>query len=165
MSPKQPSMKNIAGQFIRPIPIPFYQPLLRKLVLHVVSRHPSLFDRLESCQNRVIEINPLNLPVIFQLIPNKTSPQLRAYRRGYSPIFDAQISASFLTLLRMVDGQLDGDAEFFSRGLKIQGDTETIVCLRNALDDMDGSIVDDMTDFLGPLKTPFLSTFRTGRRA
>lgn len=41
-------------------------------------------------------------------------------------------------------------ALFFTRELVIEGDTEAAVCLRNALDDLDGSIADDIADMFGP---------------
>ena len=49
----------------------------------------------------------------------------------------------------MVDGRYDGDALFFTRDLKIEGDTEAIVCLRNALDDVDGSIAENIAAYFG----------------
>jgi predicted lipid carrier protein YhbT len=51
----------------------------------------------------------------------------------------------------MIDGSLDGDALFFSRDLRISGDTEAVVTLRNALDDLDGSVVDTVLRSFGPL--------------
>jgi predicted lipid carrier protein YhbT len=49
----------------------------------------------------------------------------------------------------MLDGQSDGDSLFFRRDLHVEGDTEAIVCLRNALDDLEGSLVDDVASFFG----------------
>jgi predicted lipid carrier protein YhbT len=37
-------------------------------------------------------------------------------------------------LLGMIDGTYDGDALFFSRDLTIEGDTEAVLALRNALE-------------------------------
>ena len=49
----------------------------------------------------------------------------------------------------MVDGQLDGDALFFTRELVVEGDTEAVVCLRNAIDDTEGSIAEDTANLFG----------------
>ncbi|AGH97674.1 hypothetical protein A11S_851 [Micavibrio aeruginosavorus EPB] len=49
----------------------------------------------------------------------------------------------------MIDGRYDGDALFFSRDIYIEGDTEAVVCLRNALDDIDGNIADYVAHFFG----------------
>jgi len=52
--------------------------------------------------------------------------------------------------LQLVDADADGDALFFSRDLVISGNTEAVVTLRNALDDVDGSIAEDVADMFGP---------------
>ena len=44
---------------------------------------------------------------------------------------------------------MDGDALFFSRDLMIEGDTEAVVCLRNALDDMDSNVIDEAAKAFG----------------
>jgi len=74
---------------------------------------------------------------------------LVARRRNEIPEHDARISGSFLDLLMLVDGDLDGDALFFSRNLTITGNTEAVVCLRNALDDIDDSIAEEVADMFG----------------
>jgi predicted lipid carrier protein YhbT len=142
-------MKNLPQIVLRPVPVGLFQPVLRRLIENVIRNHPDIFDRLESSHHKSILINPTNFPFVFLLRPNPQDPFLRAYRRRNAPEYDARISGSFLTLLRMVDGQLDGDALFFTRDLSIEGDTEIIVSLRNALDDMEGSIADDIAKFFG----------------
>ena len=64
----------------------------------------------------------------------------------------------------MVDGHLDGDALFFSRELIVEGDTEAVVVLRNALDDLDGSIADDVAAFYGAPGQAALTKFRKIRQ-
>ena len=54
-----------------------------------------------------------------------------------------------MTLLGMIDGRYDGDALFFTRDLIVEGDTEAVVCLRNAVDDVEGSVADDVATFFG----------------
>ena len=54
----------------------------------------------------------------------------------------------------MIDGSLDGDALFFSRDLRVSGDTEAVVALRNALDDFEGSALDSVVGSFGPLSAP-----------
>ena len=66
----------------------------------------------------------------------------------------------------MIDGALDGDALFFSRDLQVSGDTEAVVVLRNALDDVEGSALDSVIAAFGPLSKPVsgvLSILRTQR--
>ena len=51
--------------------------------------------------------------------------------------------------MKLVEARIDGDALFFSRSLIIEGDTEAVVCLRNALDDMDSNVIDEAAKALG----------------
>lgn len=101
-------------------------------------------------------IDPINLPFILRLYPDPETPSLTAHRRQERLSGGAHIAGSFLTLLNMIDGKLDGDALFFSRDLVVEGDTEAIVCLRNALDDMEGSIVRDTASLFGAPGRAFL---------
>ena len=89
----------------------------------------------------------------------------RAQAAGRLPSGDPKACAE--TLLDMIDGSLDGDAMFFSRDLKVTGDTEAVVALRNALDDFEGSALDSVIGSFGLLAAPAslaLSGLRAARR-
>ncbi len=88
------------------------------------------------------------------LVPDPQHPQLKAHRRTEKPAHDATIAGTFFSLLDLIDGELDGDALFFTRDLRVEGDTEAVVTLRNALDDMEGSAMDSVLGALGPLAGP-----------
>lgn len=158
------TLQNIPGRMIAFLPLPLMQPLLHKIVTHVAKRRPELFERLGNHMSKSFVIDPTNMPFAFLLCPNPKNPQLRAYRRTSLPRHDACIAGTFLTLLDMTDGSLDGDALFFSRALSIEGDTEAVVALRNALDDLDGSIIDDIATMLGKPAHLLLSVLRKIRR-
>jgi predicted lipid carrier protein YhbT len=132
-------------------PLFVLQPLLGRLVRHVARREPDLFSRLGASAGRRFLIDPVNLPFVLLLEPDPAAPRLTAHRRTALPAHDAAIAGSFLHLFDMVDGGLDGDALFFSRDLQVSGDTEAVVALRNALDDIDGSILDAGAAAFGPL--------------
>ena len=132
-------------------PLFVLQPLLRRLVRHVAACEPDLFSRLGTSAGKRFLIDPVNLPFVLLLEPDPAAPRLTAHRRTTLPAHDAAIAGSFLHLFDMVDGALDGDALFFSRDLQVSGDTEAVVALRNALDDIDGSILDSGAAAFGPL--------------
>jgi predicted lipid carrier protein YhbT len=88
---------------------------------------------------------------------------LRALPRHAEPAHDARICANLFQLLRMIDGQADGDAMFFARSLIVSGDTEAVVSLRNAIDDIDGSLAASVADLFGPPGRMVLAVVR--RRA
>lgn len=115
---------------------------------------PELFERLGPHGTKRFLIDPVNLPFAVLLQPDPKNIFLRAVRRRKPGYYDARIAGTFLTLLAMVDGWLDGDALFFSRDLQVKGDTEAVVSLRNALEDLDGSIADDVAAVFGPAGRP-----------
>ena len=123
--------------------------VLGRLVREIAQNRPEIFNRLEGHHRKWFLIDPANLPVVFCLRPNPLHPVLKACRRWRVPESACRISGSFLTLLGMIDGRYDGDALFFTRDLRVEGDTEAVVCLRNALDDVEGSIADDVAAFFG----------------
>lgn len=142
------------SRFLPPPPLFILQPLLARIVSRVAARCPELFARLgDSCSKRYL-IDPMQLPFMLLLQPDPEQPKLTAIRRGATVQSDVRISATFLTLLTMIDGQSDGDALFFNRDLHVEGDIEALVALRNALDDMDATLVDEVIATFGPLSGP-----------
>ena len=130
------------------------QPLLRHIVTTVARKHPDLFERLGDSQKKRFLIDPRGLPLVLLLEPDGNAPRLQAFNRHRLPPSDVRIAGSFPTLLRMIDGQTDSDALFFSRELTISGDTEASVALRNALDDLDTTLAEDVVSCFGPLARP-----------
>jgi len=155
---------NLPRVILGPLPLFTIQPLLHRIVKNVIRRRPEMFRRLDRHKHKLYLIDPLNLPFALLLRPDPGSPDLKAVRRDKLPYHDARIAGTFLTLLDMVDGRLDGDALFFSRELIVEGDTEAVVVLRNALDDLEGSIADDVAGFFGPPGLLALSMFRRLRK-
>jgi predicted lipid carrier protein YhbT len=137
---------------------------LRRIFRNAAASRPELFERLGAHKSKRYLIDPVNMPFVFLLQPDPERPSLRAYRRERGIPYDARIAGTFLTLLDMIDGGLDGDALFFTRDLLIEGDTEAVVVLRNALDDLDGSIADDIAAPFGFPARAALSAFRRIRR-
>ena len=146
-------------RLLPPFPVFVLQPLLQRIAGRVATQHPELFARLgDNCKKRFL-IDPINLPVFLLLEPLPQRPRLTAYNRGTEIVHDVVISATFSTFLQMIDSQTDSDALFFSRDLKVSGDTEAIVALRNALDNMDETLADDVLASFGPLSGPARAIF------
>ncbi len=144
------SLVNAPRILLAPLPLPAVQPGLRRIAARVFRARPELAARLGPHANKRFLIDPVNLPFAFLLRPDPQDVLLEAVRRGRMADHDARIAGTFLTLLDMVDGRLDGDALFFSRNLRVTGDTEAVVALRNALDDAEGGIADDVAALYGP---------------
>ncbi len=152
-SPRE-ALKDLPRYLLAPLPLAPLQPLLGHVVEQVATSHPELFGRLGEHAGKRFLIDPVNLPFVLVLQPDAARPRLVARRRHPMPDHDAAISGSFGVLFAMIDGRLDGDALFFSRDLMISGDTEAVVALRNALDDLDENVVDSLAAAFGPLAPP-----------
>jgi predicted lipid carrier protein YhbT len=136
---------------LRFLPLPFLQPVLTLIGTQVAKAQPDVFLRLGPHAEKSFTIVPTDLPFVLMLQPRPDAPTLSAWRRVDAPRSDARIAGSFLNLFDLIDGALDGDALFFSRKLRVTGDTEAVVALRNALDDVDGGVVESITRAFGPL--------------
>ncbi|WP_421855658.1 ubiquinone anaerobic biosynthesis accessory factor UbiT [Oricola sp.] len=132
-----------------PLPLFVLQPILARIVRKVAADEPSVFNRLGPHKHTRYIIDPANMPFVLQLHPDPDNLLLRACPRHDLPDHDARISGKFFDLLQLVDCDQDGDAMFFSRGLDISGNTEAVVSLRNALDDLDGSLAARVADMFG----------------
>ena len=152
-------------RWMPPPPLFAIQPVLRRIVNRIATENPDMFGRLGPHYNAHFVIDPVNLPFVLVLRPDPDDLLLVARQRNDIPPHDAKISGSFLDLLMLVDGDLDGDALFFARDLTITGNTEAVVCLRNALDDIDDSIAENVADMFGPLGRAALGTLRRAKHS
>lgn len=136
------------------------QPILSRVVRRIAGRHPSLFARLGPHRTTDFLIDPVELPFALHLRPDPRALVFRAVPRDAVPLAGATIRGRFLLLLQLVDAEEDGDAAFFSRDLEVTGDTEAVVRLRNALDDMDGSLAEETAAMFGPPGRAILARLR-----
>ena len=165
-SPLKGLLHNIPGWLLAGVPLAVMQPVLSHIATHVARSRPELFARLGPHTDKLFMIDPIDLPFVLLLRPNPERPSLVAARRRPKPRHDAAIAGTFLDLIGMMEGSLDGDALFFSRDLRVSGDTEAVVTLRNALDDVEGSALDSIISAFGPLSAPLqlaLSSLRGTR--
>lgn len=153
-SPLPSLLQHIPTLLLAPIPLALLQPILNRIATHVARSRPELFDRLGAHAGKRFLIDPIDFPFVLVLTPEPDLPRLTAHRRHERPSHHAVIAGTFMNLLDMIDGTLDGDAMFFARDLQISGDTEAVVALRNALDDFEGSALDSVIKSFGPLSGP-----------
>ncbi|PKP69461.1 MAG: sterol-binding protein [Alphaproteobacteria bacterium HGW-Alphaproteobacteria-5] len=136
------------------------QPILSRVVRDIARTLPELFGRLGPHRHSRFLIDARDLPFLLLLRPDPDRPELVAWPRRAQPPHDTRISGRFRDLMGLIDAQRDGDALFFSRDLDISGDLEAVVCLRNAIDDVEGSIADRVADSLGPASRIVWSALR-----
>lgn len=143
-----PAMKSWPGPGF---PTFVLQPILNRIVNRIGAQHREVFARLGPHTKTSFLIDPTDLPFALHLMPDPEALKFRAVSRTNPPAHGAGVAGTFLTLLRLMDSDVDGDALFFSGDLTISGNTEAVVSLRNALDDVEGSIAGDVADMFGPV--------------
>ena len=143
----------LAGLLARPLSPRLLQPALDAIFAILNRSHPGLFERLSCLNETVFLIDPIDLPLVFILDADPEHPRLTAAREDADRAV-ATIRGPLLTLIDLLEGRIDGDAMFFSRTLSIEGDTEAVVALRNAVDDAEVDIIGDVLAAAGPLATP-----------
>ena len=70
-------------------------------------------------------------------------------RRSAAPAHDAAIRGDLAAFLSMLHGSEDGDALFFSGTLEVSGDTSAVLALRNALDDAELDLTEELAAIPG----------------
>ena len=139
----------LAGIALRPVPTMFFNPVMKYAIGAMKRRHPEVFERLRVLGDPVYLVDPLDLPFVVLLRPNRDPPLLTVTRETRRLAATAVIRGSFLALLDLLEGRVDGDALFFSRELTIEGDTEQVVALRNAVDSAEIDLIPDLLDTVG----------------
>ncbi len=142
-----------AGFALRPLPTALLQPFLTRAMGVMHRRHRDVFGRMESLRDAVFLIDPVDLPFRFLLRPAAPRPVLRLVaddRDVGNP--SAVIRGPLSTLIDLLEGRLDGDAMFFTRDLVIEGDTEAVVTLRNAVDSEEINLREDILASFGPFR-------------
>lgn len=141
----------LGGLAARPLSPKLLQPALSAAMATLSRRHPGLFERLSDLGSPVYLIDPIDLPLAFVLTADEEHPTLVAVRDGEGSGAVATIRGPLLNLISLLEGRIDGDALFFSRDLVIEGDTEAVVALRNAVDGLEIDLMAEMTASFGPL--------------
>lgn len=146
-----PAVPDPLARALGAVPLALIQRPLARVVAGVARRHPSLFARLGRHAAMTYLIDPTDLPIALRLWPRADSPALEVLRTPTRAPWDARIAGPLAALLDMVHGAADGDALFFSRDLAIEGDTEAVLALRNAIDDAEIDLLAELAAALGPI--------------
>lgn len=143
-------LPSILWHLLAPLPLPPLDAALAFCVRGVVARHRMIFARLGQHAHKRFGIDPSDLPFGFVLQPDPHRPRMVSHRRLPNGL-DAVIRGNFMHLLALLEGDTDGDALFFSRDIWIEGDMESVIALRNAIDDAGIDLVREICTGFGPL--------------
>jgi predicted lipid carrier protein YhbT len=145
----------LLGMALKPLRPSALQPLFDAMLRVVRRRHPDILERMADYGDKAVCIDPVDLPFVILLEPDPEDPRLTVRRSVEPGEAAAAIHGPLELLIALAEGKVDGDALFFSRRLVIEGDTEVVVALRNAIDGAGIDLIDDISRELGPLARPF----------
>ncbi|WP_319529057.1 SCP2 sterol-binding domain-containing protein [uncultured Cohaesibacter sp.] len=152
------SFPPIVARLTQLLPLLPLERLISMAADRVAIHHPEFFDRLGDYADKSFVVVPTDLDWIARITFYDSRVQIRLSRSLEAfPNRDVTVTAPFLSLLNLLDGKEDGDALFFSRDLSVEGDTEAVLALRNALDDAEIDFVHECASIAGPLSRPFES--------
>ncbi|MDQ7774695.1 MAG: SCP2 sterol-binding domain-containing protein [Paracoccus aminovorans] len=144
--PLPPLIRRLAPP---PLAAPALGLMLTRLLRRIAREKPAILSRLGGYQNARFLIDVQDGPVLLLMQP-LTRKITALPRRAPEPAHDAAIRGRLSAFLAMLHGAEDGDALFFSGELQISGDTSAVLALRNALDDAEL----DLTEELAGLSRP-----------
>lgn len=150
MTADLPGLPPFVTLVARPLPLGPLSLVLSALTGRIATAHPSLLGRLGQAADRRFLLDVVDLPFVLLLRPARRQ-LIAARRRKRLPLHDATIRGPLAGFLAMLHGAEDGDALFFSRDLTIAGDTEAVLALRNALDDAEIDLTEEISGLAGPL--------------
>lgn len=110
--------------------------ILNKAINEAFRRNIDLGD-LEFMRNKTVQINVSDLGFLFAVRLTRNNLQVVLNSFGE----DASFQATSSDLLLLIAGKIDPDTLFFRRRLKISGDTELALALKNFLDTIDPSTI------------------------
>ncbi|WP_240607804.1 ubiquinone anaerobic biosynthesis accessory factor UbiT [Pararhodobacter oceanensis] len=147
-----PTCPRALAQLLRVLPLAPLSLSLTAYSRRIAKHHPGLFRRLGVYGDRRFILDPTDLPIVLCLDPKGGRPRVQVLRQ--TTPHDARISGPLAALLGLVHGAYDGDALFFSRDLVIAGDTGAALALRNAVDDAELNLAQEIAAISGPFARP-----------
>lgn len=134
------------------LPAALVEPALGFAFAAVTRRHPALVDRLDSLKGRTVVVAPTEVSRPLALgVDASGRPWFRLATAADRDAAAASVTGPIRLLLALLEGRVDGDAVFFTRALKVEGDMSAVVALRNAVDSEDIDLKADLLDALGPV--------------
>lgn len=117
------------------------------LLRRIAQRQPGILARLGPWGRARFLLDVTDMPLLLVMTP--AAGRITAHRRGAPPAHEARITGPLAAFLAMLHGVEDGDALFFSGGLEISGDTSAVLALRNALDDAELDLTEEIAVLAG----------------
>lgn len=141
----------LASLALRPLPVKLFTPIAAHILKRIEILYPEIFDRLEVLGHCSFSIVPTDFHCHFVISLDHGKPNIDVRPKAENSFkADAIISGPLLSLINLLEGRVDGDALFFSREITVEGDTEAVLTLRNAIDSADISLDHILASQAGP---------------
>lgn len=150
------------ARVLRGLPLAPLSLSLTAYARRIAQSHPGMFRRLGDYGNFSFALDPTDFPFVINLAPRGGNPKVTVTRKPV--VVDARIAGPLAALLGLVHGAYDGDALFFSRDLVVEGDTSAALALRNAVDDAELDLADEISGLSGPLAQPLMRLIALAER-
>ena len=141
-TPRPPPVADWLGRPMMALRAPVELVLTRAL-RQAARRKP--FDRMGAYERAVFLIVPAGWPVGFTLSA-RANGRVTVVRAAAPGAYTTRIEGRIEDLLDLFDGSLDADAAFFTRTVRVEGDTGAALALHNTLEAAELS----MSDILAP---------------
>lgn len=147
-----PRCPPVLGLPLRALPLRPISISLTAYSRRIAKHHSGLFRRLGEHSYKAFALDPVDLPIVIHLYPNGGNPHVTVSRKPAS--VDCRISGPLAALIGLVHGAYDGDALFFSRELVVEGETSAALALRNAVDDAELDLSEEILQHAGLIAEP-----------
>lgn len=155
---------SLARKTLSALPPALLSASLEALMKRIEDRHPRLFDNLGRLSPALVRFEVTDLPHAFSLRFGKGQTVCFKLADTGDEAPGATIRGDLETLFAMLEGKIDGDTLFFSRGITLTGDSEVVVGLRNTLDREALGVMDEVLSFCGPFAEPAGRALALGER-
>ncbi|WP_417497553.1 ubiquinone anaerobic biosynthesis accessory factor UbiT [Maricaulis sp.] len=116
--------------------------MLTASLRRLARQRPEVFDRLGPARQARILICPAGLPMAFLVSPDGARGSVSLVPASAPVACEARIEAPLDLLLQLMQGSEDGDAAFFAAELWIEGETASVLSLRNAIEEAELTLAD-----------------------
>lgn len=139
----------IVKRLIAPLPLWPLTVTLSHLVDRLMQRNQTVMARLVAISGTKFAITARDIGLTFHVVINESTILVRTARTP-DPDAHVTIDGTIKQLVALLEGEIDGDALFFSRDLAVAGNTESLLTLRNAIDSANIDLRQEILSLLSP---------------
>lgn len=142
---QKPAMRLVPTLPLTPLTL-----LVQAFADRIIAGHPEAFARLRSKSGTSYRIAATDIGIAFLITLGRAGIAVKAMPTSQPATAHVSVEAPIRELIALLEGESDGDALFFARGIQVTGDTEALLMLRNAVDSADIDFHAELLALFGP---------------